>query len=86
MISIVDGSAGTQVETTARTVGEALWEAGYRLYRADETLPALDSPLTPSLTITIHRARLAMRERLEAFFQRAQNGASLSQAGRASPG
>lgn len=58
MISIVDGSAGTQVETTARTVGEALWEAGYRLYRADETLPALDSRLTPSLTITIHRARL----------------------------
>ena len=58
MISIVDGGAGTQIETTARTVGEALWEAGYRLYRADETVPALDSLLTPSLTITIHRARL----------------------------
>lgn len=57
-ISIVDGGAGAQVETAARTVGEALWAAGYRLYRADETSPALDTPLSPSLTITISRARL----------------------------
>jgi uncharacterized protein YabE (DUF348 family) len=57
-ISIVDDGAATRVETTAPTVGEALWAAGYRVYRADEVLPALDSPLAPSLTVTIHRARL----------------------------
>ena len=34
----------------------------------------------------IHRARLALREQLEAFFQRARNGASLGEPGRASPG
>jgi uncharacterized protein YabE (DUF348 family) len=55
-VSVVDGGNTARVETTARTVGEALWQAGYRLYLADEVVPALDAPLAPSLAITIQRA------------------------------
>jgi uncharacterized protein YabE (DUF348 family) len=89
-VSIVEGGAATQVETTARTVGEALWRAGYRLYRADEARPALDSAVTPSLTITIDRARPVILQAdgrtLPTRTRRATVGEALADAGLALAG
>ncbi len=53
---VVDGQAAS-VETSARTVGEALWDARYRLYLADRITPALDEPVAAGMTITIARSR-----------------------------
>ncbi|HLE27358.1 MAG TPA: ubiquitin-like domain-containing protein, partial [Anaerolineales bacterium] len=57
-VSVVDAGAASEIHIAARTVGEALWRAGYRLHRADEVEPGLEAPLTSPLTITIHRSRL----------------------------
>lgn len=43
--------------TTAATVAEALWEAGFRLRRADVITPALAAPVTAGLTIQVTLAR-----------------------------
>lgn len=46
-----------KLNTAARTVAEALWQAGISVSRADVVQPALDTPLTPNLTITYAAAR-----------------------------
>lgn len=56
-VQIVDGTQTTTVETTAPTVGEALFEAGTTLYLADEVQPELSAPVTSSLVINIHRSQ-----------------------------
>jgi uncharacterized protein YabE (DUF348 family) len=56
-VTITDGQASAQIQTAARTVGEALWGAGYRLYREDQTSPALHAPAAPLMSIVIERAR-----------------------------
>jgi len=56
-VQIVDGTQTTTVETTAPTVGEALFEAGTTLYLADEVQPSLSTPVTASLVINIHRSQ-----------------------------
>lgn len=43
------------MQTTARTVGDALADAGITLYLADEVTPSLDAPLSASMRITIAR-------------------------------
>jgi resuscitation-promoting factor RpfB len=43
--------------TTARTVGEALYEQGIALYQGDRIFPATDARVTPGLTISISRSR-----------------------------
>jgi uncharacterized protein YabE (DUF348 family) len=45
------------LNTAARTVAEALWQAGISVSRADFVQPTLDTPLTPNLTITYTTAR-----------------------------
>jgi uncharacterized protein YabE (DUF348 family) len=42
--------------TTARTVGEALYDLGIVLYLADEVHPALSSPIKPGTHISINRS------------------------------
>lgn len=56
-VTISDGTDPFTLQTAARTVGEALWQAGLRLYQADEVEPALAAPLTAGLTITLARAQ-----------------------------
>ena len=56
-VSITADGQVTQVNTAAATVGEALWEAGLQLYRADQVAPPLDTPLTATLQITVSRSR-----------------------------
>ncbi len=56
-VQIVDGTQTITVQTTAPTVAEALYEAGTTLYLADEVQPALNTPVTTSLVINIHRSQ-----------------------------
>ncbi len=56
-VQIVDGGHKTTIETTAPTVGEALFEAGTTLYLADEVQPVLSAPVKPDLVIDIHRSQ-----------------------------
>jgi uncharacterized protein YabE (DUF348 family) len=44
------------VETTASTVGEALFEAGITLYLTDSAIPNLNTPLSDDLDVIINRA------------------------------
>jgi uncharacterized protein YabE (DUF348 family) len=57
-ISIVEGSApALQIKTTARTVGEALLQAGVMLYLADRVSPAPGERMAPNMQISIERAK-----------------------------
>jgi uncharacterized protein YabE (DUF348 family) len=58
-VSIVVQETGKpllDLNTTALTVGEALYEAGFVLYLADDVYPSLDSPLEPGMRVTIKRS------------------------------
>ena len=57
-ISIVEGaSQPLQLKTTARTVGEALLQAGVMIYLADRVSPALGERIHPDTKISIERAK-----------------------------
>jgi uncharacterized protein YabE (DUF348 family) len=51
------GLARREANAAARTVGEALWTLGYRLYAGDMITPELAAPLAPGTTIHIERSR-----------------------------
>lgn len=44
------------IQTTAATVGDALFAAGFTLYTSDSVAPPLDTPLTSDLDVMINRA------------------------------
>lgn len=46
-----------QKQTSAKTVGEALMQAGYTVYLADKVSPAISTPIQPNLEIRIERAK-----------------------------
>lgn len=58
-VAIVEAGATEAAvhQTAARTVAEALWQAGYRLTGADRVEPPLAAPITAGLRITLFRAR-----------------------------
>ncbi len=58
-ISVIDqtGAAPVLVNTSAKTVGEALMQAGHLLYLADKITPPSNALVTPNLQITIERAK-----------------------------
>lgn len=51
-----DDGLDIELRTTAATLGQALEEAGLRLFRADRIYPALDTPVGAGLHVTIDRA------------------------------
>ncbi len=55
-LTVIENGAATPVRVAARTVGEALWRAGFRLARADSVTPDLATPLDGVTTITLARA------------------------------
>jgi uncharacterized protein YabE (DUF348 family) len=57
LVSVLDDGVTQQIETTAVTVGEALFDAGITLYLADVVSPDLNTPLTPDVRVTIERGR-----------------------------
>lgn len=48
---------GQMTQTSALTVADVLYEAGYSLYQNDTVTPPLDSPIVDSITITFSPAR-----------------------------
>ncbi|MEZ4668921.1 MAG: ubiquitin-like domain-containing protein [Anaerolineae bacterium] len=57
LVTIVDGDQTTTVETTASTIGQALFEAGITLYLADKVTPELNEQVTANLHVDIHRSQ-----------------------------
>lgn len=55
-ITILDGAERRVIRTNQQTVGEAILEAGIRLYAADGTEPSLGSWLQPDMHIRINRS------------------------------
>jgi uncharacterized protein YabE (DUF348 family) len=51
------GNPAQTIQTTARTVGEALLQAGYMLYLADRVSPNPGDAAKPNMFVTIERAR-----------------------------
>ncbi|GIV84751.1 MAG: hypothetical protein KatS3mg052_1758 [Candidatus Roseilinea sp.] len=45
------------ITTSARTVGEALLQAGFMVYLADRVAPGLGTPVQPGMQVTIERAK-----------------------------
>ncbi len=45
------------IKTSARTVGEALLQAGLMVYLADKVVPGLGTPVQPGMQVTIERAK-----------------------------
>ncbi len=56
-LTIDDEGIPLSFTTTARTVGEALYEQGIPLYHGDRVFPATDARVTPGLTVSISRSR-----------------------------
>lgn len=56
-VTIVDGDETHAIETTAETVGEALFEADVPLYLTDIVSPDVSEPLSDGLMIHIDRAQ-----------------------------
>ncbi len=54
-IQVRDGGLEMELRTTAATAGQALEEAGLRLYRADRIYPPLDTAVSPGLRLSISR-------------------------------
>jgi uncharacterized protein YabE (DUF348 family) len=54
---IEDGGPPRSVRASARTVGEALWALGYRVYAGDAITPGLEAPLSPALVVNLARSR-----------------------------
>ena len=55
-LSVIDDGQAVTIWSNAETVGEALFDAGIKLYLTDEVSPPLDSAVSDSLTIRIKRA------------------------------
>jgi uncharacterized protein YabE (DUF348 family)/3D (Asp-Asp-Asp) domain-containing protein len=80
-----DDSTSRSLETTAATVGEALFEAGVTIFMSDTVSPALDAPLSDGLTVNIVRARpvtiIADGARVQTRLQGSTVGEALAEAG-----
>jgi uncharacterized protein YabE (DUF348 family) len=58
VVLTIDAPDGLQtIQTSALTVGQALTEAGYKLYAADRLDPPAETPITGALTVTYQPGR-----------------------------
>jgi uncharacterized protein YabE (DUF348 family) len=55
--SLQDDGATRTIETTADTVGEALFDVGVTVFMSDTVTPALDTPVSNGLSVSIARSR-----------------------------
>jgi uncharacterized protein YabE (DUF348 family) len=56
-IIVQDGTVTFTSHTTARTVGEALYDRGITIYVGDQIFPGYDTAITPGMTIYVDRAK-----------------------------
>lgn len=56
-LTVQDGALQSNLYTTARTLGEALYENGVMIYAGDRVFPALHTEITPGLTAFIERSK-----------------------------
>ena len=56
-LTVLDGDREIQLNTTANTVGDALFDAGISLYLADSVTPDVSATTRPDMEIRIDRAR-----------------------------
>lgn len=56
-IMVKNGAVAFEVQTTAQTVGEALFAAGIQIYEGDWVDPALGSPIDSGMRIQIERSQ-----------------------------
>ena len=84
-LTVYDNGTTSRIRVAARTVGEALWRAGYHLYRADEVEPGWEALPNSAVPITLHRSRpitiQADGQALSTRTRRATVGETLSEIG-----
>ena len=84
-VRITDQGRIKTIYSTAATLGEALWEAGYRLREADRTSLPLKMPLAGPLEVTLERAApitiVAGSASYQAYTTATSVGEALAQAG-----
>lgn len=56
-VTVREGETETIIETTASTIGEALYEAGIEIFITDVVMPDVNAPLTADTLVTIDRAQ-----------------------------
>ena len=58
-LTVIDRATNTPIliQTSARTVGEALMQAGNLIYLADRITPATNTPVQPNMQVVIERAK-----------------------------
>jgi uncharacterized protein YabE (DUF348 family) len=56
-VSVTDGTMPAAFYSTARTIGQALYEQGIWLYEGDRIYPPMDDPISPGLSIIIERSK-----------------------------
>jgi len=56
-MNVTDGAMPMAFYTTARTIGQALYDHGVWLYEGDRIYPPLDDPVSPGMNIIIERSK-----------------------------
>jgi uncharacterized protein YabE (DUF348 family) len=56
-LHVQDGPIPLSFHTTARTVGEALFERHIQVYEGDKVFPSLDTEMSPGLSVFIQRSK-----------------------------
>ncbi|MHB1354374.1 MAG: ubiquitin-like domain-containing protein [Anaerolineae bacterium] len=56
-INVTDGTMPAAFYTTARTIGQALYDHGVWLYEGDRIYPPMSDPISPGLNIIIERSK-----------------------------
>ena len=82
-LSVQDGALPMTFHTTARTVGEALFDRGFVIYQGDRVFPGLDAEITPGMSVSIERSKpvvLTLEGQQRALRTRAKTVAGLLQA------
>lgn len=68
-VTIAQGNRTMTIASSAPTLGQALWEAGYRFSSTDRITPPLDTPLGGDIQVSIGSSRFITVEDGEKSFQ-----------------
>lgn len=84
-ITVIDGDETQTFQTTAATVGDALFEAGVPLYMVDSITPPVNAPVSAGMEIIVDRSRSVVIQadggRIETRVNAQTVGGALAEAG-----